>query len=218
MRRLIIGNKNYSSWSLRAWLLLAHFKIDFEESVIFLRQPRSEAALRKYSPTARVPVMQTDTLVIWDSLAIAESLAEEFPQKDLWPQDRRTRAHARSISAEMHSGFLNIRSQMPMNARQVCRHTPELNPETKSEIDRVRSIWDQCLRTYSGPFLFGDFCIADAMYAPVVMRFQTYRIALTEPLEEYTRAILALPAMQSWMADARQEQADIPAIDAMIVR
>jgi glutathione S-transferase len=203
---LALGNKNYSSWSLRPWLALKHTGAAFDEIVIPLYRPESPDAIRAISPSGKVPVLHHGELVVWDSLAICEYLAEAFPEARLWPDDAGARAAARSISAEMHSGFLALRTHMPMNARA---RLPGLGRTIDSlrDVDRVRSLWRNALDRFGhgGPFLFGRFSIADAMYAPVVLRFRTYEVDLEPRLREYCAAVLALPAMEEWVIAARTE-------------
>ena len=204
--KLIIGNKNYSSWSLRPWLLLKEAGIDFDEHRIALDLPGSADAIAKFSPAGRVPVLQLDDVTVWDSLAIAETVAERWPHKQLWPADAAARAHARSISAEMHAGFATLRSCMPMNCRAMGRQV-SLPDELGDEIDRIIAIWAECHRQYgdSGGWLFGDFSIADAMFAPVVLRFRTYGINLPESAGFFPHRLLQSKAMQEWLAAAESE-------------
>jgi glutathione S-transferase len=204
--KLVIANKAYSSWSLRPWLLMRQAGIDFEEIRIPLHQASTRAAILNYSPAGRVPVLLDGNLPIWDSLAIAEYLAEKFPHKNLWPSDIAMRARARSISAEMHSGFSALRTSMQMNVR---RKIPGRVPsaEVAADIARIDAMWSECRGAHGsgGAFLFGKFCIADAMYAPVATRFRTYSVALSEPAQTYADHILGLPAMQAWVRDAHAE-------------
>jgi glutathione S-transferase len=203
---LTIGNKNYSSWSLRAWLLLRESGIEFEERRIALDTPTSQRELLDASAAGRVPVLQLDELVIWDSLAIAETLAERWPDKQLWPVNAAARAHARAISAEMHAGFATIRNSMPMNCRAMGRKV-DLPDELGEDITRIIAIWSDCRRQYGdqGDWLFGDFSVADAMYAPVVLRFRTYGINLPESAGFYPRRLLQSEAMQEWLLAAESE-------------
>jgi glutathione S-transferase len=189
---LVIGNKAYSSWSLRPWLLMKQAGIAFEEIRLSLYEDGAKQKLLQYSPAGKVPVLKDGALTIWDSLAICEYLAEKHPEKQLWPAQGGARAHARSISAEMHSGFTNLRSQMPMNVRREIPGRAR-TLEVVADAARIETIWNECRRRHgaNGPFLFGAFSIADAMYAPVVSR--------------YAGAIHALPAMQEWIAGARAE-------------
>lgn len=203
---LIIGNKNYSSWSLRAWLLLRESAIEFSEQRIALDTPTSQQELSAASAAGRVPVLRLDDLLVWDSLAIAETVAERWPEKSLWPQQTDARAHARAISAEMHAGFTNLRSHMPMNCRVMGRKV-SISDALAKDIDRVIAIWSDCYRRYgdNGPWLFGQFSIADAMYAPVVLRFRSYGINLPESASVYPQRLLESPAMQEWLLAAESE-------------
>jgi glutathione S-transferase len=211
--KLIIGNKNYSSWSLRAWLALRMAGIAFEEQRILLYGPGSKEQILAYSPAGKVPCLVDDGMPIWDSLSICEYLAEKHPA--LWPADPKARALARSVSAEMHSGFPNLRTHMSMNIR---RHYPGRGrmPESIAEAARVIALWSDCRARYGalagagGPFLFGAFSIADAMYAPVVLRFETYALDLPPICRAYADAVLALPAMREWIAAAKAETETIP--------
>jgi glutathione S-transferase len=204
--RHIIGNKNYTSWSLRAWLLLREAGIDFEEYRIVLDVESTAAQLAEHSPSATVPVLELGELVVWDSIAFAETVAERWPDAQLWPADADARAFARSICAEMHSGFVQIRRCMPMNCRAMGRKVP-LPDELTTEIDRIIEIWSICHRRYNGDngWLFGDFSVADAMFAPVVLRFRTYGINLPESALHYPRRLLESKAMQDWLAAAETE-------------
>ena len=203
---LTIGNKNYSSWSLRAWLLLRESGIDFEEHHIALDVPSTRRELLDASAAGLVPVLRLDDLTVWDSMAIAETIAERWPEKQLWPADDAARAHARSICAEMHSGFSALRNGMPMNCRAMGRKV-ELPDELGDDINRIIEIWTDCRRQYGehGDWLFGDFSIADAMFAPVVLRFRTYGINLSESASFYPRRLLQSEAMQEWLLAAESE-------------
>ena len=203
---LVIGNKAYSSWSLRPWLLMKQAGIAFEEIRLSLYQEGARQRLLQHSAAGKVPVLKDGDLTVWDSLAICEYLAEKYPDKPLWPAQPAARAHARSASAEMHSGFTNLRTQMPMNVRRaIPGRIP--TPETAAEIARVQTIWNECRGRHGadGPFLFGAFSIADAMYAPVASRFRTYGVALAGAAAQYSATIHALPAMQEWIAAAHAE-------------
>lgn len=203
---LTIGNKNYSSWSLRAWLLLRESSIDFEEHRIALDTPTTQRELLDVSAAGRVPVLRLGDLTVWDTMAIAETIAERWPEKALWPVDAASRAHARSICAEMHSGFAALRSAMPMNCRAMGRKV-EVTDELGDDISRIIAIWTDCQRQYSehGDWLFGDFSIADAMFAPVVLRFRTYGIDLPESAKLYPRRLLQSEAIQAWLLAAESE-------------
>jgi glutathione S-transferase len=211
---LVIGNKNYSSWSLRPWLLMRQAGLAFGEVRIPLYTPESQAQIRTHSPSGRVPCLVDGGLAIWDSLAICEYLAERHPKLELWPAASGARAVARSASAEMHSGFQHLRTNMSMNCRG---HFPGLGRtvEVAGEIDRIQRLWADCRARFgsAGPFLFGRFCIADAMYAPVVLRFRTYQVQLNPVSREYADAVLALPALQEWVAAAVAETEVIAAFE-----
>jgi len=212
--RLIIGNKNYSSWSLRPWLAMKVAGIAFAEHRIPLYVPGSREQILAYSPAGKVPCLVDGDLRVWDSLAICETLAEKHP--GLWPQDPAARAVARSISAEMHSGFANLRTHMSMNVRK--RHPGKgRTPESLADVARIVAMWSDCRARYGrddpssgGPYLFGRFSIADAMYAPVVLRFRTYEVELPPECRAYADAMLALPAMQEWIAAAGAETESLP--------
>ena len=208
---LVIGNKNYSSWSLRPWLALKQAGIPFTEIYIPLYVGNWRERVLKHSPSGKVPALEHGTIKVWDSLAICEYLAEHFPEKQLWPADVAARAEARSVSAEMHSGFQALRQNMFMNIR---RRMPARGrtPEVAADIERITAMWNGCRRRYAagGPFLFGRFSIADAMYAPVALRFQTYEVSVDGAAGEYMRTLLALPALQEWIAAARAEKKSIP--------
>lgn len=203
--QLVIGNKNYSSWSLRPWVLMKHFGIPFEEIQVWLGQDDSTQQILAYSPSGRIPcLIEAGHRPIWDSLAIAETLAERFPLQALWPRDAAARAHARSVSAEMHSGFSALRNEMPMTIRSTLPGQGA-TPDALADVARIDSVWRECLSQYGGPFLFGEFSIADAMFAPVAMRFNTYRPALSPEAAVYVERLSALPAMQAWIRDAQVE-------------
>ena len=206
---LVIGNKNYSSWSLRPWLAMKVAGIPFAEHRIPLYGPGSKDQILVYSPAGKVPCLVDGDLRVWDSLSICEYLAEKHP--GLWPQDPAARALARSVSAEMHSGFANLRAKMSMNIR---KRYPGLGrtPESLADVARIVSLWSDCRARYGkgGRFLFGAFSIADAMYAPVVLRFRTYEVELPADCRAYSDAVLALPAMQDWIAAAMAETESLP--------
>jgi glutathione S-transferase len=203
---LVIGNKAYSSWSLRPWLLMKQAAIAFDEVRIPLYRQDSKQTILRYSPAGRVPVLVDGSLTVWDSLAICEYLAEKHPQKQLWPAETRARANARSISAEMHSGFVNLRSQMPMNVRRQMAGRGR-TPEVLAEISRIQAMWNDCRTRFGagGPFLYGEFSVADAMYAPVVSRFHTYEVKLEGSVRAYAEMMYALAAMQEWITGANAE-------------
>ncbi|SFN93304.1 glutathione S-transferase [Formivibrio citricus] len=203
--QLIIGNKNYSSWSLRPWLGLKVAGISFEETVLNLYEPEARSKRLAYSPTGKVPLLIDGEIKVWDSLAIAEYVAEKFPEKQLWPQDVAARALARSICAEMHSGFTSLRSELSMDVRASLK--AEISPQAQADIDRIVSIWTECRNrfTVAGPFLFGQLTWADAFYAPIASRFATYDVALPSVAQAYIETVLALPEMQEWVAAAKSE-------------
>jgi glutathione S-transferase len=203
--KLVIGDKNYSSWSMRPWLLLTHFGIPFEEVLIELDEPATKAAILTYSASGKVPCLVSDDgFAVWDSLAIAETLADRYPQHALWPREPNARARARSISAEMHSGFGALRNAMPMNIR-LTRPGVGTEPEVLADIARIDTLWRECLAASGGPFLFGEFCIADAMYAPVAMRFNSYQPKLSPETAAYVQRVTASPAVAAWIEAARRE-------------
>ena len=203
---LVIGNKNYSSWSLRAWLALKKTGVEFDELLIPLSRPETEAAIKAHSPSGRVPVLKDGDREIWDSLAIGEYLAERFPEAGLWPADAGMRALARSICAEMHSGFPALRGGMPMNLRARLPGKGR-SPEVGADIARVQEIWETCRGRVGedGLFLFGGFTLADAFYAPVVSRFHTYDVATGDVCRAYAEAVWAWPDLQDWAAAASKE-------------
>jgi glutathione S-transferase len=204
--KLVIGNKNYSSWSLRAWFLLAEARIEFEEERLALDTEGFANKIAQYSPAGRVPVLILDGQPIWDTMAIAETVAERWPEKGLWPADANARAHARSICAEMHSGFSVLRRAMPMNCRAMGRKVA-LPDGLTADIDRILEIWADCHRQYhsGGDWLFGSFSVADAMYAPVVLRFRTYGINLPQSATAYPSRLLRSDSLQEWLAAAESE-------------
>jgi glutathione S-transferase len=206
---LVIGNKNYSSWSLRPWLLLREFGIAFEEVKLPLDEPEFYARIGDYSPAGRVPVLidaGTGAVHVWDSLAICEYANEHLLDGRGWPAERSARAQARSVSAEMHAGFSALRNALPMNTRRTGQ-TPALSADVARDIDRIKTIWREARESHAGQgeFLFGGFSIADAMYAPVVLRFVSYSIDLGPLERRYADVILALPAMREWLAEAATE-------------
>lgn len=208
---LVIGNKNYSSWSLRPWIAMKVLGLEFQELRIPLYGPASSEEIRRYSPTGKVPCLVAGTARIWDSLAILEYLAERHP---LWPEDPDARAVARSVSAEMHSGFAALRQHMSMNVR---RRYPGKGrtPESMADVARVVALWTDCRERFGlgGDFLFGAFSAADAMYAPIVLRFMTYEVELPPACRAYADAMLELPAMRDWIAAAERETESIEKFD-----
>jgi glutathione S-transferase len=204
--RLAIANKNYSSWSMRPWVLLTQAGIAFDEIQLKFSDEGSVPGVEAYSPTRQVPVLMVDGEPVWDSLAICETTAELFPDKRLWPADARARRIARSICAEMHAGFRNLRGAMPMNIRSSLPGKG-MSVAVQKDIDRIVEIWESCRARYArgGELLFGQFTIADAYYAPVATRFLTYAVTLPGAAQRYADALLALPAVREWMAQARLE-------------
>ena len=207
---VVIGNKNYSSWSLRGWLMARIAGIEFDEIVIPLDLPETQAAIRKHSPSGRVPVLLHRGLAVWELLAIAEYLNDLKPEAGLWPPAAAARAHARSISTEMHAGFLELRNNMPMNIR-ASYPGKGMTPAVRADIERMTAIWRDCRKRFSGAFqkddgfLFGAFGAADAMFAPVVTRFRTYGVKLDTDSDAYCNAVLAHPAMKEWIDAAKHE-------------
>ena len=207
--KLVIGNKNYSSWSMRPWVLLRQAQIPFEE--VQLKFDERDGGLRvagieSYSKARKVPVLMIDGEPVWDTLAISETLAEMFPEKHLWPEDPVARRFARSACAEMHSGFQALRGAMAMNIRS--RHPGKgMTPESRKDVDRIVALWTECRERFgeSGRLLFGRFTVADAFYAPVVTRFQTYAVKLPRVAQEYCDTVLALAAVREWSEAARRE-------------
>lgn len=208
---LVLGNKNYSSWSLRAWLAMKASGADFEEVVIPLYETDSRAAILRYSPSGKVPCLVHGTIAVWESLAIAEYLAEVFPEAGLWPTDPAARAHGRAICSEMHAGFIPLRRALPMNIRAHHAGFP-LTEEIQTDVNRVEAIWRGARDRFGagGPFLFGTFTIADAMFAPVATRFATYPVQLGEEATSYRDAVLAHPWMVAWRAAAEAEPWMVP--------
>lgn len=210
--KLIIANKNYSSWSLRPWLAMKMAGIVFNEERICLDQPDTREKILAVSPTGRVPVLIDRKTTVWDSLAICEYIYETFAGGKLWPSDRATRARARAVTAEMHSGFMGVRTHMSMNIRA---RLPEKGvaamaiPAVMADIERIKTIWTEALERSGGPFLFGEFSIADAFYAPVVSRFITYGVPLSDELAAYSQRVIELPPMQAWIAAAEAEVEDL---------
>jgi glutathione S-transferase len=201
---LYVGSKRYSSWSLRPYVALSHTGLAFETRTILLDRAATRAEIAKVNPAGRLPVLHHDDLAIWDSLAICEYLNELAPEAQLWPPDRAKRARARAICAEMHAGFAALRSNMPMDIGTVKTgqgHTPE----ALADAHRVTEIWREALAASGGPFLFGRFSIADAMFAPVTTRFTTYGVELDAACRAYVDAVAALPGMVAWTRDAATE-------------
>ncbi len=200
---LVLANKAYSSWSLRPWILLAHFKISFEEIVIPMG---SAEEMRKYAPTGKCPSLHDGRIAVWESLAIIEYLAELYPERAIWPRGKAARAHARSLANEMHAGFLPLRQACPTNFRRAPKAIP-LSDAVKSDVARIQAAWAHAREVYgkAGPFLFGRFSAADAMFAPVVNRFHAYAIPVAPATRAYMDAVMALPAWKAWIADGEAE-------------
>lgn len=215
---LVIGNRNYSSWSLRPWLALRVSGLPFEVVRIPLYLEGSRDQLRGQSPTGLVPVLREGEVVVWESLAICERVAELAPDARLWPADPTARAVARSIATEMHGGFQRIRETLPMNFRGRARRCPPLDDATRVQVARVDSLWTLCRSRYGsgGPWLFGHFTIADAMYAPVVSRFRTYGVDLSSPARDYADACFDSPAMREWGDEAAREVERMEEIDRLL--
>ena len=208
---LIIGNKNTSSWSLRPWLVMKAFGIPFSETLIRLRRKEAPAELLRHSPSGKVPVLKSGGLLVWDTLAIIELLAEQHPNKRVWPADRDARAIARCVSAEMHSGFQALRNECPMDFLNVPGF-PDVSAAVLADIARIVAIWKDCRRRFGGggAFLFGDFSAADAMYAPVASRFRSYEVDLGRFSDDGTAAsyrdtMLSMPEMADWAEEAKAE-------------
>jgi glutathione S-transferase len=207
---VVIGNKNYSSWSLRGWLMAKIAGIEFEEVVVPLDLPETQPTIRKYSPSGRVPVLLHRGLAIWESLAIAEYLNDNKPEGGLWPSSIAARAHARAISSEMHAGFLELRNNMPMNIR-ASYPGKGMTPGVRADIERITGLWRDCRKRFSGAFerddgyLFGLISAADAMYAPVVTRLRTYGVQVDKDTDAYCNAVLGHPAMKEWIDAAKHE-------------
>ncbi len=208
---LIIANKAYSSWSLRPWILMRHFEIAFDEIVIPLAQDNTRAELLRYSPSGKCPVLIDGDITIWDSLAIIEYLAEMYPEKPLWPKARAARARARSLAAEMHSGFASLRGLLPMNMRRAVKRVA-LTPEASADVARLEQAFQQAREAFgqAGPFLFGDFSAADAMFAPIVNRLHVYDVPVVPATKAYMDAVMTLPAWQEWHTQAQVERWAIP--------
>ena len=214
MLQLVIANKNYSSWSMRPWVLMRQSGIPFEEVMLpfddFEPASAFKQGVRALSPAGKVPILVDGSLAVWDSLAIAETLAERFPDKHLWPADPAARARARSICAEMHAGFTGLRTHCPMN---IEASLPEIGalvwrdkPAVRTDVARIQAMWEELLAQHGGPMLFGDFSIADAYYAPVCMRLRTYALPVSPTVQAYIDRVTALPSVAEWIAGALAEQ------------
>ena len=211
--KLYIGNKNYSSWSMRPWVLMKQAGIEFDEVKLRFDSFETDSSFKRevlrVNPSGRVPVLIDGDLAVWDTLAIAEYLAETYPEKSLWPADRAARARARSVVAEMHSGFGALRSHFGMNIEaslpEVGERVLREHPEVAKDVERIIAMWTDLLDTYRGPLLFGKFSIADAFYAPVVMRIRTYGVPVPPGIAAYIDRLVAQPGVAAWIADALAE-------------
>jgi glutathione S-transferase len=209
---LTISSKNYSSWSLRGWLMAKLAKIDFEEITVAPDDADARAEILLLSPSILVPCLTYKDIRVWDTLAIGEFLNEVAPKAGLLPKDQAVRAHCRSICGEMHSGFVSLRQALPMNIKAEIRNF-KIWSKAEGDIERIKAIWRECLATYGGPYLFGKIGVADAMYAPVVSRFRTYGVKLDDELAAYAERIWNLPAMQEWREGALAEQDEIEELE-----
>jgi glutathione S-transferase len=211
--KLILGNKNYSSWSLRPWIAMKALGIPFEDIVIPfgdpIGNPEFKAKVRQYSPVEKLPVLVDGDIHVWETLAIMEYLAEKFPAAGFWPKDARARTEARVLSSEMHAGFAVLRGACPMNLRRPVR-TRVLSAEAQADVMRLDTMWRDCRARYGGPFLFGAFCAADAMYAPMATRIHTYKIEMGADSLGYVEAVMALPAFAEWKRAALEESWIVP--------
>jgi glutathione S-transferase len=204
---LVIGNKNYSSWSMRPWVLLKQLGIAFEERKLRFHTEEWDAEIERWSPSRLVPLLWHGDQAVWDTLAIMEAVNEWYPDRGVWPRDARARAFARSAAAEMHSGFRDLRSHMPMNIR-ASHPGKGMSAQVQANIDRVEALWREARKRFGagGPFLFGEFSAADAMYAPVVMRFRTYAVKVSPETSRYCEAMLAAPGVRAWIEEALKEK------------
>lgn len=218
MLKLYIGNKNYSSWSMRPWVLLKQAGIPFEEILVrfdsFDAGSRFKTAMEAVSPTGKVPALVDGDLAVWDTLAIAEYVAEQFPDKHLWPQDTKARAVARSVCAEMHSGFTALRTHCGMNIEAQLAEVGVViwrdRPGVRADVQRLIDMWTPLLEQHGGPMLFGEFSIADAFYAPVCSRLSTYALPVPAPIKAYVERVMALPGVTAWVQGALAEEDFVP--------
>ncbi|NPC55946.1 glutathione S-transferase family protein [Caenimonas soli] len=214
MLKLYIGNKNYSSWSMRPWVLLKQAGMPFQEVMVRFDSLEEGSAFKttieSINPVGRVPVLMDDGLAVWDTLAIAEYVAEKFPEKQLWPQDAKARARARSVCAEMHAGFAALRSACPMNIEASLPQAGALvwrdQPAVRKDVQRIVSMWTELLEEHKGPMLFGEFSIADAYFAPVCMRLKNYALPVPGHITDYVRRVGALSGVKAWIEDALAEK------------
>ena len=218
MFQLYIGNKNYSSWSMRPWVLLKQADIPFEEILVrfdsFAADSQFRQTINAVNPASKVPLLLDGDLAVWDTLAIAEYIAEQFPEKNLWPADKKARARARSICAEMHSGFMGLRSNCPMNIEADLPEAGAIiwrdKPEVRANVQRLVAMWTELLEQHGGAMLFGDFTIADAYFAPVCARIKTYHLPVPEAISAYIERVWALVGVQAWVNDAKAEADFLP--------
>ena len=214
MLKLVVGNKNYSSWSMRSWVLLRQAAIPFEEIKLrfdgFTPDSSFKKAVNALTPTGKVPVLLDGSLAVWDTLAIAEYLAEQFPDKHLWPRDKGARARARSVCAEMHAGFMGLRSHCPMNIEARLPEAGALiwrdQPSVRADVVRLVAMWQELLKQHGGPLLFGAFTVADAYFAPICTRLKTYALPLAPAIAGYVERVRALPGVKAWIEEAQAEQ------------
>lgn len=211
--RLYIGNKNYSSWSFRPWIAMKAKGIEFEEVLIPFNDEGGNPKFREFSPTGKVPTLVDGDLTVWESLAILEYLADRFPDKGFWPADQRARAIARAVANEMHGGFGGIRNECPMNMRREIRAI-EVSDQVRRDVARIEQLWSDCLDRHGGPFLFGEFSNADAMFAPVVNRLEKYDLSSSEAVLAYRKAMKSHPAWIEWEEAALKEEWIVPADEA----
>ncbi|HZZ59752.1 MAG TPA: glutathione S-transferase family protein [Roseiarcus sp.] len=204
--KLVVANKAYSSWSLRPWILLAHFRIPFEDVVIPLDKPDTRENILKYAPNGKCPSLHDGRIAVWESMAIIEYVAEAYPEKAIWPRGKAARAHARSLAAEMHAGFSALRQACPTNFRREPKAIA-IGDDVRADVARIEEAWAHARETFgkAGPFLFGRFSAADAMFAPVANRFHAYDIPVAKATRAYIEAVMALPAWKQWIAGARAE-------------
>jgi glutathione S-transferase len=214
--KLVLANKAYSSWSLRPWILLMQFKIPFEEVVIAMDEPETRANMLKYAPTGKCPSLHDGKIAVWESLAIIDYVAEAYPEKAIWPRGKAARAHARSLASEMHAGFGALRQACPTNFRRPVRAI-DLSEAVRADVARIEAAWAHARKTFgkAGPYLFGRFSAADAMFAPVVNRFHVYDVPVSKGARDYMDRIMALSAWKAWIADAEAEPWRIARYDAI---
>lgn len=211
--KLYIGNKKYSSWSFRPWIAMQAKGVEFEEILIPFNADAVNPEYKKFSPTSKVPTLVDEDITIWESLAILEYLAEKFPNDGFWPSDQKAKAHARSVANEMHGGFNGLRGQCPMNmARPIA--AIDASEQTKKDVKRIEEIWEQCFAIYKGPFLFGEFSNADAMFAPVVNRIEKYALSSHPAVQQYSTAMKSHPAYHEWETSGAAEEWIVPADEA----